>query len=328
MMAYADIWIAILAGAIVCTLTGTAVRFARVWLIAQLRRVAPSLRAVALIGIVIAPLVLGVFATVFITVSSHGALIDLVRHHCHVTTAGCVAHTPAMSTGVLMALGGGLVAGLCLWIGLSVLDHGRKSADSLRLLKAASHRDHNRKLYILETDAVVALASGLLRPRLFLSRGLCQRLDREEREIVRLHEQAHGRRFDNLTRLVAAAFAIGHLPRTARLLRGELVLAQEQACDRAAARRFGAIRTAETLLKVERLQLSRNGAPPSPCFGAAYVDAPVAARVRALVAPDFEPVRASAAALLGWAAICLATIMLGAEPLHHKIETLILFLQN
>ena len=137
MMAYADIWIAILAGAVVCALTGAVVRFARTWLIAHLRRVAPGLRAGALIGIVIAPLVLGVFAAVFITVSSHGTVIDLVRHHCHVTTVGCVAHAPTVSTGVLMALGSGLLAGLCLWIGLSVLDHGLKSADSLRLLKAA-----------------------------------------------------------------------------------------------------------------------------------------------------------------------------------------------
>ncbi|MFP3942558.1 MAG: M56 family metallopeptidase [Alphaproteobacteria bacterium] len=325
MSGFADISIAALSGLVVAVLAGFAVRGTESALVRSLRRVQPGLRACTLLALLVAPLMLGIFAAALIAVSTHGTAIDLVPHHCHVTGPDCVAHDPAAPTVALIALGGGLMAAVAVWTGFSLLDHGLRTGDALRMLTAASDRQEQSSVRILRTDAIVALASGILRPRLFLSRGLCDRLEREETDIVLRHEQAHVRRFDNLARLFGAAFAVGHWPRTAAILREELALAQEQACDRVTARRHGALRAAETLVKVERM---RGNAAFGTCCGAAYADVPIAARVQALVAPDFVSTGRSSAVILSAALACLGSIALGAEPLHHEIETVVTLLQD
>ncbi|MFW6027392.1 MAG: M56 family metallopeptidase [bacterium] len=324
MSGFADICIAALAGLAVALAAGATVGWAEKPLVRALRLVQPDLRAAAQLALLAAPLGLGVFTAVLIALSPHGMAFDLVPHHCHVTGPDCVAHEPASPTAALSALGGGLMAAIALWIVFSLLDACQRAGAALRLLMVASDPGGAGPARILRTDAVIALAAGFFRSRLFLSRGLCDRLDARERDIVLAHEEAHGRRFDNLARLIGAVFALGHWPRTALVLRGELALAQEQSCDREAARHYGVLRAAETLVKVERLK----GEGPRSSFAAAYVDAPVAARVRALLEPDFAATGRSSAAILLTVLACLAGVVLAAEPLHHEIETLATLLQD
>ena len=56
---------------------------------------------------------------------------------------------------------------------------------------------------IVESDELIALCDGFLRPRLVFSTGLIGALDEEELEAVVRHEVAHARRLDPLRNLVA-----------------------------------------------------------------------------------------------------------------------------
>lgn len=325
MSGLADIWIAVLSGALFCILVGLAIASVRGPLIVWLRKVQPELRATVLLALLGTPLIAALAIATLIALSSHGTAIDLVPHHCHASANDCVPHSPAVSTLALSVTAGGVLTAGSLWMASTLGVGIARTSRGVRLLRRASGPRSGATEHVLDTDALVALASGLIRSRLFLSRGLLARLDAREVDIVRVHEKAHARRFDNLQRLLAPVFALGHLPTSVRALRGELVLAQEQACDRAAADCFGAVETAETLLKVERL---RGGLPARPCWGAAFVDAPVTARVKALVAPDFAPARRSVAWFGSSLLAAAAGVLIAAEPLHHEIETLILALQG
>lgn len=321
----AEIWISVLAGVLVCGLSAVAIHVLRSRLVSVLNRVQPELRAVALLFILVAPLLFGGVTSIVVAFSAHGILVDLVPHHCHVSVANCVAHEPTASTATLTALGCGLAAAVMIWIGLSFASRCRQSVGASRILAALSEPHTHRNMRLLRTDTVVALVTGLIRSRVYVSRGLCERLELDETELVALHERAHGRRFDNLSRFIAATFAVGQLRRTAQSLRGELALAQEQACDRITARRFGAIRTAETLIKVERLRAAHGAAVHC---GSAYVDAPIARRVRALVAPDFLSNRRSYVVLSMILIGCIGAVFLGAEPLHHEIESALIHIEH
>ena len=319
MMATADIWIAILAGALVCLGAGVAIRLSLSPLLRVLRRMPPGIRAIGLVGLLVAPLGLGLAKAVVVASSSQGGLFDLIHHHCHVEAQGCIAHPPLSAPGHLVALAVAVAAVAAIVVIGACLLSLRRAGTAQRMLTAASHTADASDTRILSTDKAVALACGVFRPMVFISRGLRASLTEDELEIVTRHEHAHVSRFDTLSRMVAASVSlIGHAPRSRQCLQAELVLAQEQACDQAAAEAFGPIRAAETLLKVERLQA---GQVEAQAFAAAYVDAPITARVRALVEPRFLSAGRSTIVLAVMALVGVLGVLLGSEPLHHEIET-------
>jgi Zn-dependent protease with chaperone function len=61
----------------------------------------------------------------------------------------------------------------------------------------------------VETDERAAFCAGYLRPRIYLSRGIIERLDRDELRAVVVHERHHLTRRDPLRRAVARALAEG-----------------------------------------------------------------------------------------------------------------------
>ena len=319
MMVTADIWIAILAGALVCLGAGAAIRLSLAPLLAVLRRMPPGIRAIGLVGLLMAPLGLGLAKTIVVASSSQGGLFDLIHHHCHVEAQGCIAHPPLSAPGYLVALAVAVAAiAAIVVLGASLLSL-RRAGTAQRMLTAASQAADASDTRILPTDKAVALACGVFRPLVFISAGLRARLAEDEIEIVTRHEHAHLSRFDTLNRMVAASVSlIGHAPRSRQSLQAELVLAQEQACDRIAAEAFGPIRAAETLLKVERLQANQ---AETHAFAAAYVDAPITARVRALVEPRFLSAGRSTIVLVVMASLGVLGVLIGSEPLHHEIET-------
>lgn len=324
MSGLAELWIAMLAGLVVFAASGAGLAVTHRIVIIHARRLPPNVRAAAMFGLLVAPLVLASVTVAVTTLSTHASFFDIVGHHCHETTASCTAHAPASSSALLMAIGAGLLTGAALWIGLTLLDSFLRASDQWRLLRAASTREGDT--FVLTTDDVVAVSGGIFKPAPFVSRGLRQHLSDLQYAIVRAHEAAHGERGDNLVRIIAAAFSVGHWPGAARALQAELALAQEQACDRAAARAFGAIETAETLLAVEKLQRSMR-APPA-CYCPAYLDTAIEARTRALLSPSFMPSQRAVVTVFAATLIALLITTVSAEPLHHEIETLILILQS
>ncbi len=233
-------------------------------------------------------------------------------HHSHL----CLLHpgtTPTVpAAGPLLALMAGLLAGGAAWKGRQLARAGR-SWRTLRRVAAWERGDRTR---ILESGRPVAATVGLLRPTVLVSRGLLERLDPPQARAVCAHEAAHRRRRDPLRLALARAGTALHLPGTRRALYGALALAVERAADEAAARSVGdRLAVAEALLAAARM---RPAAAPGPGF----CEAPLEARIQALLADapaQGSPWRGAGSALAG-----LTVAVLALSPqFHHGLETLL-----
>ncbi|MEQ8233374.1 MAG: M56 family metallopeptidase [Gammaproteobacteria bacterium] len=274
--------VAVFAGLATSLGVGAALALFHPPLVRFLRSFPPELRAAGCAAFLGMPLAMGVLAAVLCKVAADGLVLDLVTHHCHASAVGCEPHAAMSTTLALMIATGVVVAMLFVSLAWRTASQAVPALRALRLLHAASTPIRASGLGLVDSDAAVACATGLLKPRLFLSRGLWRRLDLTELKVVLRHERAHLARHDHHVRLLAAVISLGHWPDVARRLFGELVLAQEQACDRVAARYYGALRTAETVLKVERMS---RGSARAATMSTAFADAPVVARIQALLEP-------------------------------------------
>ncbi len=325
MIYWADIWIAVLSGCGIAMAAGLVLGLVGPVSMRPLRKVSPGVRSVILVLSALAPVIAGILGAKLVAWSPHALPFDLVSHHCHADLAICSSHARAENTVLLIALGAGTLGALIVWIAHSLFDLVSQSTQSQRLLRAASSLRNGRASRLV-TDRIVAVSAGLLRPRIFLSEGLVKRLDRSDVEVVIAHEAAHGQRRDSIIRLLVSVFSLGHLPHMKTRLLAELELAQEQICDRAAAKAFGAVPTAETLLKVERLRHSLGG--ESLPLSTAFDHSDIEARTRALVAPDFGLTRPAVIIFSCLLMIGALALLVAAEPVHHEIESFFLSLQN
>ncbi len=65
----------------------------------------------------------------------------------------------------------------------------------------------NRAISVLQTDLPLAFTSGFLRPKVYLTTGLVETLNRQERDIIERHELAHAGHFDPLLKYLFSLFA-------------------------------------------------------------------------------------------------------------------------
>ena len=323
MIALADIWIAVLCGIAVAVTVSLALAISAPLVLRALRRIAPGLRATIFTGLLGAPLLAGAVVAILVAFSTHALPLDLVSHHCHADNAACVSHARADATPLLTTLGGGGLGVILLWFSLSLFDLISRSNQSRRLLRLASV-SHSGGAHVVQTDKPVALSTGLLRSETFVSDGLVRALNPKQLAVVMAHEEAHARRRDGLWRLLGHVLSIGHLPWTQHLLMHELELSQEQACDALAAKAHGRIRTAETLLAVERLKQAFGYNVPDACM--AFGGADVELRAHALLAPRFYATRLSAASFALTVLATALSLFFISEPIHHELESL--FISN
>jgi Zn-dependent protease with chaperone function len=171
---------------------------------------------------------------------------------------------------------------------------------------------------VLPVDEPQAFLLGVVRPRLYLTRGLLAAERARDAEVVIAHERSHLRRRDPLRRLIARIGLAFHLPGIARALERRLARAHEMAADADAARSVGSPeRVAQALVEVARARFR----PPAPstAFGAGST-ADMEARVRRLLEdrPARDLLRAPALA----SAVLLAqtTVLFAADAVHHGVE--------
>lgn len=325
MIAWADFWIAVLSGIGIALAASVVIGIFGPFAIRPLRRVSPGVRSLILILTALAPLMAGLLGAKMIAWSPHALPFDLVSHHCHADIPACASHARAENSALLIALGAGSLGTLIVWLALSIFDLVSQSNRSVRLLRSASDGAQG-SAERLKTDAVVAVSAGLIQPRVFIGETFAKALGPKSLDVVLAHEKAHGARRDALVRLVTSVLSVGQLPHMRQPLLSELELAQEQLCDREAARQFGPISTAETLLKVERLKQAMGTESHALC--AAFGQSDIEARTRALIAPDYRLTRRAVLAFATLATIGLLALLIGAEPVHHEVESLFLSLQN
>ncbi len=89
---------------------------------------------------------------------------------------------------------------------------------------------------IIDSNTSLACCSGLINPKIFVSRGLAETLSAEEMQVILAHEQAHVSRKDNLRKWVIHWATIAWPKRYKKRIKQNLFDYTEQACDLMAAK--------------------------------------------------------------------------------------------
>lgn len=307
--------LAVVIFALLWWLTGFAVAGAYRLLRRPLDTLQPETRTRALTGIAVLPALLAGAVTLALYLPVARELT--VSAHCH-AGIGCGAHAPALNDGparwLIDALAA-LVVTAAIWrITLPLLRHDRRA----RQLAALSSPTRDGQFRVVETDQPVALAVGLWRPRVFVSRGMLAQLAPQALSSVLLHEEAHARRRDALRQLLAAIAGPALLSGPGRALMHDLHVACEQSCDRAAARaEADPLRVADALLRARRA--AHTAAPDA----GGRPDGALHARIAALIGPPPPPaLLPMPLALLGLGIAALLTMLWGIDAVHHGAELL------
>lgn len=258
-------------------------------------------------------------AAVFATAGSKavGWITDHCPHHGLGHPHLCFSHLPGLDLGLIHGAFAAAV-GLPLVYGLARLMLSEyRARTQLTVLAALAAR--RGLLRIVSGAAPLALAGGLFRPMVVLSRGLLNELSLRERRIVLAHEAAHLRHGDAPRNVLFEVLLRLHFPVARRRLRQAWLSALEERADDVVACRFGAEPVVETLLHVARLKLHQ----PVPGFSVAGAN--LRERVRRLL--DGECGTAVGAPVFEAAcALVLTALFTAAIAGHHALETLLGFL--
>ena len=230
---------------------------------------------------------------------------------------GCDEHGFSLQASPSVLFGG--LAGLFLW---RVGDGAKRAILGLCRVRSMARRldaavEGGTTPGVLPVEEPQAFVLGLLRPRIYLSRGLIRHTDQRDLEAVIAHETSHVRRRDPLRRWIASFGLAFHLPWIARELECLLDAANELSAD-------------------------ADAAPPSATGDASHkrwcdwpdcMDGPELAvglsgnnldsRVRELLSPRPRYERPSAMFLTGLAMGVWALALLGAERVHSAAEVLL-----
>jgi Zn-dependent protease with chaperone function len=235
-------------------------------------------------------------------------------------------------TGLLLALGGGAVLAASLTRGLAAVLSTRRRMKILHGGAARTSPAGHAPLFVSDSPVASVVLDGLLRPRVFVSRSVVDRLSAEELDRAIAHELAHHRAHDNIKRrLLAFAPDLVSHSRLARTLEEAWKHAAELEADAAACRGGDseAVTLASALLKVVRL----NGGRRQLDLGRAafHDDAPVADRIlrlctrigRETPAPRRGAALAAAAlTLVAWAILVTLPIL----PAVHRVTEMLVHL--
>lgn len=167
---------------------------------------------------------------------------------------------------------------------------GHLSSESPARLEEASRRSGVKEpIRLLDLDLPLAFTAGLLRPRLHVSRGLCEALSAEELSAVLLHEEHHRRCRDPLRYLVLefCQDLLFWLP-AGYFLRRSFLEARENAADDAALERGGgSLCLASALCRLARRKL----VPPPEVQSLSWIagaEGKVERRLKRLLFPESE----------------------------------------
>jgi len=157
----------------------------------------------------------------------------IVPGHCH--QEDCDSHAPLFRTGSAGTFGLVTSAALLSAASLLVIGYGVRLAQRrIQALSAFARRHTGRDYLIVETGDALAWCCGLWRPRIFLSRGLIERLTPRELDVVLAHERAHRDRLDNLRAALLAWSTLLWPFGLRQLIRNHGLDDAEHACDQSA----------------------------------------------------------------------------------------------
>ncbi len=279
----------------------------------------PARQAAALLLYASLPLLVG---TLVICLLNFSALYSVfLPAHCH--DGNCAPHAPEFATSA--ALGAVALAGMLIAVVLLVgfpLQQLRAAVHRSRLARRLGSNPHlaadvaaNEFRYnVIDSQRPMAWCDGLLLPRVYVSRGLLEKLTDAELEIVLAHEEAHARRHDNLQR-VLLNFVTRLWPRAAsKALIADFTAATELACDALAAGANGGNKPVAGLIMMLREHAMEGGVAHAAHWQAGITEARLAALAGNTTAATAPPVTAWGVLLLLWLAGSYA-FTLAAHPL-------------
>ncbi len=263
-----------------------------------------------------APFVLSLITTLLLLIPMFDGL--LIEPHCH---GDCAPHVPTTNASMLAWGGFGLAIVSTLVLLWHFTEGLWRGVRMRRQFDALSSRRSGYRLLDASEPAVFTL--GWWRPRVYVSQGLLAGCSGDELSVILAHEQAHRRRRDNLRLLLGRVFCLVLPGAWRHRVINDLHLLCEQACDFAAARQYGSVSVAHTLVQVGRV-LRRSAAPLQ---GISFDGSDLHNRVHALLGID------SRRLLSNWQVGTLAVaaslaVLLAVEPLHHGAEWMIGLLEH
>jgi len=286
----------------------------------------PAMRANHLLAWTVAPAVMGLLLTGSIFLPTVLSLLGIESDHCQVYAANfsyrCLLHPLASMERELPWF---LLFPLSA---LGLIFFGRVGWELLRVyrlvgaLTTASHLDLSRNIWIVESEWPLALVSGILHARVFVSSKLIHSLSPPQLTAVLAHERAHLHRHDPTWYFMAQTLSCLHFFWLRRKLLEDLSLAVEQSCDEEAAQQVGdRLLVADTIVQVERL--FNKQFPSIPALLPSFMGSQVVVRVESLLASPQERVPITYRIGCTCMGLVVAGLMLVAEPLHQLTETVL-----
>lgn len=279
-------------------------------------RMAPAAVARLDFLVALAPLVVSVATLLAALSPSFGWIAD----HCapaseHSHPHLCAAHHVVGLPGLSMIFLAGLLASRVV----VAVTRATSAVARAELLRRALLRDAvlTGGVPIVSLDGAQAFVIGLVRPTVFVTRGLLTPAIRPHLDAVLAHEAAHVRRRDGLRRVLASLAFPFHVPGLARLIERGLERAHEMAADDEAARSIGSrSRVAEAIVAMARARLEI----PRGSLAFAPTGDDLAVRVRRLLDDRALASGPSPGLLAVLTSVVLLGIALGADAVHHGVE--------
>lgn len=283
------------------------------------RQSAPAIRCRHLVLTAAFPWLIPAVVVAAVLLTAYAKLVGWIHDHCphHPGLAHphlCFAHLPAVELGIVHAGVVSVVVALLVLGAVRLVRSQRRAHRELASLAALT--GSRRRLRILPTRVPLALAGGVARPLVLMSRGLLDQLSFRERRIVAAHEGAHLRHGDARRNVLFEVLLLAHLPWTRSRLRKAWVGSLEALADDAVARRFGAEDVVETLLHVARINLRA----AAPAFSMAGAD--VAGRARRLLDRDTDGIRRWPVFGTGYGLVVTGVFLVAVMD-HHLLESLL-----
>ena len=240
---------------------------------------------------------------------------DLHLHHPHI----CALHSAGARAPlvVLGALALSVAAGRALALALAQLRAHRTLTDLERL----GRTDRTAPFPVVHVPGSpwVCLAAGAWRRRVLMSTTIAEHLGPTQVNAALAHEVAHLERRDPMMAVALSWAGLASIPGVARRIQRAFADAAEQAGDAIAARDFGPIVVAESLVAMARL--THTTAPPTcMAFGGSSLEGRVHALLQGPM--DASPSR-SASIALALASTSVAIAALRSDSIHHLIESVL-----
>lgn len=265
------------------------------------------------------PLLGGITAGAMIVLPSLSHALNFAVDHCHDVNA-CWWREEPHNMSLKQALIISLVAGSALWAGFIAFVQWQRSRRLGAQIVLGSCGSMGPDVKLIDSDCIIALSAGLLRPFAVISTGLARSLPADQLAIVCLHERLHAHNRDNWSKWLFNLLGMFHWAGVRQSLRNEHALALELRVDEQVAEQVdNRIAVAETIIAVQRLVQDDQQTMPVCYFAGSSTER----RVQHLLSGNgfFSlPRRIFPAIFLGGAAIAMCT----AVHFHDVFETLLI----